>query len=79
MGRAPMPIQINHYLLKSYEEYTGKKSNRGDAIFTVDMHNMDYFYLHEKKAVSADYHVYKYMIQLKLKMQEVQTERNGGM
>lgn len=79
VGRAPMPIQINHYLLKSYEEYTGKKSNRGDAIFAVDMHNMDYFYLHEKKAVSADYHVYKYMIQLKLKMQEVQTERNGGM
>lgn len=74
VGRMPMPIQINHYLLKSYGEYTRKKSKRGDAIFTVDMHNMDYFYLHEKKAVGVDYHIYKYMIQLKLKLQKESCE-----
>ncbi len=62
-----MPIQINHFLLKSFNEYVNKKSKRGGGIH-VDMHNLDYFWNHESKCQAVDYHAYKYLIKLKLAM-----------
>ena len=59
------PIQINHYLIKSFNEYVDKKSKRGGGIH-VDMHNLDYFWNHEKKCQTCDYHAYKYLVKLKL-------------
>jgi len=63
-----MPIQINHYLLKSYHEYTQKKAKRGGGVHPVGMHNYEYFFAHEMKCQSVDYHIYKYLIKLKLAM-----------
>lgn len=72
VGKGNMPIQINHYLLKSYGEYINKKRKRGGPTHSTDVYNMDYFYWHETKCQGADYHIYKYMIQLKLNLQREQ-------
>jgi len=62
-----MPIQINHYVIKSYQEYVEKKSKRGGGVHP-DMHNLEYFYYHEKRCQTVDYAAYKYLIQLKRAM-----------
>ena len=63
-----MPIQLNHYVVKSYQEYTQKKAKRGGGVHPVGMHDFSYFYEHEMKCQAVDYHAYKYLIKLKLAM-----------
>lgn len=67
---ADMPIQINHYVIKSYQEYKQKKSKRGGGVHPLGMHDFDYFYYHENKCQSVDYHAFKYIIKLKIAMSE---------
>lgn len=61
------PIQINHYFTKSYEEYYEKKS-KGDVYYEKNPHDDDYFFAHESFCNSTDWHIYKYLIKLKLAM-----------
>lgn len=61
-----MPAQINHYLIKSFDEYIDKKSKRGGGVHDISMHNMDYFFRSESSCQSVDYSAYKYLIKLKL-------------
>lgn len=63
------PMQINHYLIKSFDEYTQKKVKRGGGVHPMGMHDYDYFYEHEMKCCDVDYHAYKYLIKLKLAME----------
>lgn len=65
------PIQINHYFTKSLKEYYEKKS-KGDVYFKNNPHDMIYFYKHEKYCTSVDYHIYKYLIKLKLNMNKLE-------
>lgn len=65
-----MPLQINHYLVKSYDEYIHKKSKRGGGVHPIGMHDMSYFFEHEMKCNSVDYHAYKYLVKLKLAMEK---------
>lgn len=62
-------IQINHYFTKSYNEYLEKKS-KGDVYFKINPHDEEYFYEHEMKCSDVDYSIYKYLIKLKLRMDE---------
>lgn len=62
------PIQINHYLIKSYDEYFSIKRKRGDAVYEKSNHDIEYFYEHDCKMCDTDYHAYKYLIKLKNKM-----------
>lgn len=62
-------VQINHYFTKSYKEYAQKRS-RGDVYHAMSPYDEDYFYWHEMKCQSADYHIQKYMIKLKLAMEK---------
>lgn len=73
-----MPIQINHYLLKSYDEYTEKKAKRGGGVNPVGIHDYSYFFQHEMKCCTTDYHAYKYLIKLKLAMREETTKTDVG-
>lgn len=59
-----IPIQINHYLIKSFDEYAEKKK-RGGGVHK-DMHDMAYFWRIDQKSCMPDYHIFKYMIKLKL-------------
>lgn len=64
-----MPMQINHYVIKSFDEYTQKKARRGGGVHPIGMHDYDYFYEHEMKCCDTDFHIYKYLIKLKLAME----------
>lgn len=58
------PLQINHYFTKTYNEYLQKKA-KGDVYFKVNPHDEAYFYEHEMKNQSVDYHIFRYLIRLK--------------
>lgn len=62
------PIQINHYVVKSYNEYAQKKSKRGGGVHDVSMHDIEYFRYHESYCGEVDYHIFKYLTRLKLRM-----------
>ena len=64
---AIMPIQINHYLLKSYNEFKQKKS-KGDVYFEFNPHDEEYFNYHEHYSQSADFHILRYVSKLKIRM-----------
>ena len=59
------PLQINHYFTKTYSEYQRKKA-RGDAYFKINPHDEAYFFRHEIKNQASDYHIFKYLVKLKL-------------
>lgn len=65
-----MPIQINHYLLKSYREYKEIKAKRGGGVHDIQkgFHDDEYFYTHDSLCTSEDFSIYKYLIKLKLHM-----------
>lgn len=62
------PIQINHYVTKSLEEYINKKMKRGGGVHPLGFHNNDYFTEHNERSVFPDYHIYKYLPYLKQKL-----------
>lgn len=70
---ADFPIQINHYFTKSYMEYAMKRS-KGDVYFEINPHDEEYFYEHEMKCTSTDYSAYKYLMKLKLRMEQKKDE-----
>ncbi len=71
-------IQINHYFTKSYSEYIIKK-NKGDVYFQINPHDEAYFFEHEMKSTDVDYSAYKYLIKMKLAIEnneDKHAERN---
>ena len=62
-----VPMQINHYFTKSYSEYAAKRT-KGDVYFKKNPHDLDYFFNHEYPCTSLDYSAFKFLIQLKRKM-----------
>lgn len=62
-----LPVHLNHYFTKSYNEYVTKKS-KGDVFFEINPHDEEYFYEHEMKCKDVDYSIYKYLIKLKKAM-----------
>lgn len=66
--RENMPLQINHYLLKSYMEFIDRKSKRGGGVHGIGFHDEQYFEWHDGKSTVPDYKIFKYMIRLKKAM-----------
>lgn len=60
------PIQINHYLIKSYDEYAVKRG-RGGGIHK-GYHNEYYLWHHEQLCSSIDLHIFRFILKLKLAM-----------
>ncbi len=66
-------IQINHYWSKAWEVYDAKRQNVGDAVFKENpKKKISYFLWHENKNCSTDFNIYKYVMQLKLKMKGIE-------
>lgn len=61
------PIELNHYLIKSLEEYKKKKLGRTGAT-SGNLYELDYFYRRDKYACYPNYNAYKYLIKLKQAM-----------
>ena len=59
------PIQINHYVIKSYCEYC-ERMKRGDALEKINPRNKKEFCYHDMLCNSTDYSIYRYLVQLKL-------------
>ena len=61
-------IQINHYWSKSWDVYE-KKRRMTDVYFKENPKlNMSYFYEHEYENRACDYTIFRFIMQLKLKM-----------
>ena len=75
-AKKDFPIQINHYVMKSFNEYREKKAKRGGGVHAIQegFHDAKYFFDHEKYCQSEDYRIMRYMSQLKLKLYYT----NGG-
>ncbi len=78
VGNDDFPIQINHYFSKSYKEYCLKKI-RGDAFFEINPRDDEYFYRHEMKCTAVDYSAYKYLVKLKLAMNNYDDNDGGNL
>lgn len=65
---ADMPVQINHYIIKTYQEYFDKKAKRGGGVHDIGMHSMDYYFRNEMMCQKEDHNAYKYLVKLKLRM-----------
>ena len=63
-----MPIQINHYLLKSYNEFKERKAKRGGGVNKIQkgFHDDEYFFKHDFLCQSTDTNIFKYLAKLKL-------------
>lgn len=59
-----MPAQINHYVVKSYEEFQDK-SKKGDAVFKGYTKDDSYFFEHDMRGCKTDVHIFKYLVLLK--------------
>lgn len=73
VNSSDMPIQINHYVTKSYQEYLDKKSRRGGGVHDVTMHDTQYFFHHDSLCQKADFSAYKYLIRLKMALSKEKT------
>lgn len=62
-------IQVNHYWSKAFEIYQ-KKHQKGSAVFGKSWKTFDKFLLTENKNISCDYVIYRFLLQLKLRLHE---------
>lgn len=66
-----MPIQINHYIVKSYFEMKNKLE-KGDVLFKENEYKRKYLMDYERYNSSIDYSAYKYLLKLKIKIDMVE-------
>lgn len=59
------PIQINHYVVKSFSEYQ-MRMKRGDVLEQINPRNTQTFLYHDMLCTGVDYAAYKYLVPLKL-------------
>lgn len=67
-GEKNFPIQINHYVVKSWAEYK-LKMERTDVFFKKNSHTEDAFLYHDRDGVSVDINICKYMDRLLKRME----------
>lgn len=63
-GKLHQEIQINHYVTKSFKEYT-KKMNGTDVYFKNNPHTKEMFDFHDLKCISQDNYIFQYLNRLK--------------
>lgn len=64
---APRTIQVNHYWSKAYNIYKAKHA-RGSAVYGKSWKTFDKFVWHENFNRGSNYAIYRFLLQLKLKM-----------
>ena len=64
-------IQLNHYWSKAWNEYA-KKMNRSDVFYKDNpKRRINYFFNFENNNIATDYTIYRFLIQLKHKMKDI--------
>lgn len=62
-----IPIQLNHYAVKSLEEHRGK-DKKGDVYYERPTHNDGVFFGRDRRCSVADYQIFKYLAKLKFNL-----------
>ncbi|MCR4859538.1 MAG: glycosyltransferase family 92 protein [Bacteroidales bacterium] len=62
--RKEIPVQLNHYALKSFLEHRNKNL-KGDVYYTKPTHSDELFFLRDERCSVPDYRIYKYLTRLK--------------
>ncbi len=68
-GRKKIPMQLNHYAVKSFYEHR-EKNKKGDSYYDHPTHGDDVFYMRDKRCSRPDYTIYKYISELKVRLRE---------
>lgn len=68
-GGKAFPIQINHYVTKSYSEYQNKMRGT-DVYFRENPHTEQAFWFHDEKSGSIDTNIERYILKLKERIKE---------
>lgn len=70
VSKVNLPVQINHYVLKSYNEFKERKARRGGGVHKIQkgFHDDEYFIDHDNYCDSKDYSIYRFVVQLKKKL-----------
>lgn len=64
-----IPLQINHYAVKSLEEHR-QKDLKGDVFYGRPTHGDDLFFNRDRRCSVPDYHIYKYIAELKCRLEK---------
>lgn len=67
-GSKDVDIQLNHYWSGAYGKYVEKQQKGDSAFVNISFKNFGYFLAHEQNNTSIDMSIYRFMVQLKLKM-----------
>ena len=62
--RRGIPIQLNHYAVKSLAEHR-QKDVKGDVFYDHPTHGDDVFYQRDRRCTAADYRIYRFLTELK--------------
>ena len=65
-------IQINHYWSKAWDIYDSKRKKTDVYFIENPKKKLSYFLYHENKNNSVDYNIYKFLMQLKLRMSNIE-------
>lgn len=65
--RKPIPVQLNHYAVKSFMEHR-EKNKKGDVYYDRPTHGDSVFFGRDARCSVPDYQIYKYLAQLKVNM-----------
>ena len=63
VNNSKFPIQINHYVLKSWNEYKGK-INKTDVMFSVNPKGKEHFKKHNYYSTDEEFEILKYLKEL---------------
>lgn len=73
--RERLPIQINHYVTKSYHDYYIKTNIKSDVFFEKNPRSMDKFFAIDSFCVKQDFNIHRFLVKLKLKIGEDRREK----
>ena len=65
-----LPIQINHYVTKSYCDWGYKANVKSDVFYEKNPRSVDYIASVDQRCTVPDYSIYKYILRLKKAMRE---------
>lgn len=66
-GTKKIPMQLNHYAVKSLEEHR-EKNQKGDVYYDHPTHGDSVFFGRDLRCDVPDYHIYKYLSALKFRL-----------
>lgn len=73
-GMKKIPVQLNHYAVKSLEEHR-EKNQKGDVYYDHPTHGDSVFFGRDLRCSVPDYHIFKYLSALKYRLDNEKSEK----